>query len=179
VEWLQVGRPSAYGEQRAGLAVAGRDGPGQARGAGPHVQRRGPVVPGVGGRAGEEPQTKRVYQSAHFLTTILERVPVHVIPCIKGRATWIYRRLSSHKGDSANPRSWQNRCTSGRLSDTTRRGSRRRRRASQLFRWRSVNPVSTTAIAEGRPTAHRPGHPRAPRRGRRGRRSLAPGAVRG
>jgi nitroreductase len=32
-----------------------------------------------------DPQTKRVYESALFLTDILERVPVHVIPCITGR----------------------------------------------------------------------------------------------
>ncbi|MDA8047001.1 MAG: nitroreductase family protein [Actinomycetota bacterium] len=32
-----------------------------------------------------EEQTKRVYESALFLTDILERVPVHVIPCISGR----------------------------------------------------------------------------------------------
>ena len=32
-----------------------------------------------------DPQTKRVYESALFLTEILERVPVHVIPCIEGR----------------------------------------------------------------------------------------------
>jgi nitroreductase len=32
-----------------------------------------------------DPQTRRVYESALFLTDILERVPVHVIPCITGR----------------------------------------------------------------------------------------------
>jgi nitroreductase len=32
-----------------------------------------------------DPQTRRVYESALFLTDILERVPVHVIPCIEGR----------------------------------------------------------------------------------------------
>lgn len=30
-------------------------------------------------------QTRKVYQSAVHLTEILDRVPVHVIPCIKGR----------------------------------------------------------------------------------------------
>jgi nitroreductase len=33
----------------------------------------------------EEPQTRRVYQSAVYLLNILDRVPVHVIPCIEGR----------------------------------------------------------------------------------------------
>src|SRR3954453_11090464 len=33
----------------------------------------------------EEPQTRRVYQSAVYLMNILDRVPVHVIPCIEGR----------------------------------------------------------------------------------------------
>lgn len=30
----------------------------------------------------EEPQTRRVYESASALTSILHRVPVHVIPCV-------------------------------------------------------------------------------------------------
>jgi nitroreductase len=33
----------------------------------------------------EEPQTRRVYESALYLTEILDRVPVHVIPCLDGR----------------------------------------------------------------------------------------------
>ena len=33
----------------------------------------------------EDPQTRRVYQSAVYLMDILDRVPVHVIPCIEGR----------------------------------------------------------------------------------------------
>lgn len=32
-----------------------------------------------------DPQTRRVYESAHALTAILADVPVHVIPCIQGR----------------------------------------------------------------------------------------------
>jgi len=32
-----------------------------------------------------DPQTKRVYQSAVYLLNILDRVPVHVIPCVEGR----------------------------------------------------------------------------------------------
>jgi nitroreductase len=32
-----------------------------------------------------DPQSRRVYDSALFLTDILDRVPVHVIPCIEGR----------------------------------------------------------------------------------------------
>ncbi len=31
-----------------------------------------------------DPQTRRVYESAVALTDILERVPVHVIPCVQG-----------------------------------------------------------------------------------------------
>lgn len=31
-------------------------------------------------------QTRKVYESALYLTDVLERVPVHVIPCIEGRA---------------------------------------------------------------------------------------------
>jgi nitroreductase len=33
----------------------------------------------------EDPQTKRVYESAFALTKFLHQVPVHVIPCIQGR----------------------------------------------------------------------------------------------
>jgi nitroreductase len=33
----------------------------------------------------EDPQTRRVYQSAVHMLDILDRVPVHVIPCIEGR----------------------------------------------------------------------------------------------
>ena len=33
----------------------------------------------------KDPQTKRVYESAVYLLDILDRVPVHVIPCIEGR----------------------------------------------------------------------------------------------
>jgi nitroreductase len=32
-----------------------------------------------------DPQTKRVYQSAVYLLNVLDRVPVHVIPCVEGR----------------------------------------------------------------------------------------------
>jgi nitroreductase len=32
-----------------------------------------------------DPQTRRVYESAVYLSEILGRVPVHVIPCIEGR----------------------------------------------------------------------------------------------
>ena len=35
--------------------------------------------------AAEDPQTRRVYQSAVYLMNILDRVPVHVIPCVEGR----------------------------------------------------------------------------------------------
>ncbi len=35
--------------------------------------------------ADQDPQTKRVYESALALTETLARVPVHVIPCIEGR----------------------------------------------------------------------------------------------
>ena len=34
-----------------------------------------------------DPQTRKVYQSAVYLMDILDRVPVHVIPCIEGTVT--------------------------------------------------------------------------------------------
>ncbi|OBK72961.1 nitroreductase family protein [Mycobacterium sp. 1274761.0] len=36
-------------------------------------------------RTTEDPQTRRVYESAYALSTTLARVPVHVIPCVEGR----------------------------------------------------------------------------------------------
>jgi nitroreductase len=36
-------------------------------------------------RTTEDPQTRRVYESAHALSTTLAQVPVHVIPCIEAR----------------------------------------------------------------------------------------------
>lgn len=36
-------------------------------------------------RGGSDPQTRRVHESAVYLAENLERVPVHVIPCIQGR----------------------------------------------------------------------------------------------
>jgi nitroreductase len=34
-----------------------------------------------------DPQTSRVYSSAEYLSEILHRVPVHVVPCMQGRVT--------------------------------------------------------------------------------------------
>ena len=36
-------------------------------------------------RTTPDPQTRKVYESAHSLSTTLAQVPVHVIPCIEGR----------------------------------------------------------------------------------------------
>ena len=36
-------------------------------------------------RTPDDPQTRRVYQSAVYLLNILDQVPVHVIPCVEGR----------------------------------------------------------------------------------------------
>ena len=51
-------------------------------------------------------QTKRVYESALFLTDILERVPVHVIPCIEGRAESTMNILSASQYGSIIPAAW-------------------------------------------------------------------------
>src|ERR1700709_556090 len=47
----------------------------------------GMARPCLGSRAegAEDPQTRGVYQSAIHLLEILDRIPVHVIPCIEGR----------------------------------------------------------------------------------------------
>ena len=41
---------------------------------------------GARGDMSKDPQTIRVYRSALYLLDVLHRVPVHVIPCIEGRA---------------------------------------------------------------------------------------------
>ncbi len=53
-----------------------------------------------------DPQTKRVYESALVLTDILERVPVHVIPCIEGRAESTMNILSASQYGSIIPAAW-------------------------------------------------------------------------
>jgi nitroreductase len=50
-------------------------------------------------------QTRRVYDSAIYLTEILERVPVHVIPCVNGRPSDLNILTSSMYG-SVIPAAW-------------------------------------------------------------------------
>ena len=67
-------------------------------------------------RTTEDPQTRRVYESAHALSQTLAQVPVHVIPCIEarlanplGRAAQRGRRSSQPPGVSCSrcgPRPW-------------------------------------------------------------------------
>lgn len=58
--------------------------------------------------AGQEKdeQTRRVYESALHLTEILDRVPVHVIPCIEGRADNAPNILSASAYGSIMPAAW-------------------------------------------------------------------------
>jgi nitroreductase len=51
-------------------------------------------------------QTRRVYESALHLTDILGRVPVHVIPCIEGRADNSPNILSASMYASIIPAAW-------------------------------------------------------------------------
>lgn len=51
-------------------------------------------------------QTRRVYESALFLTEILDRVPVHVIPCLEGRADNAPNILSASMYGSVIPAAW-------------------------------------------------------------------------
>jgi nitroreductase len=53
-----------------------------------------------------EGQTKRVYESAFYLTEILDRVPVHVIPCIEGRADNLPNIMSASIYGSVIPAAW-------------------------------------------------------------------------
>ncbi len=51
-------------------------------------------------------QTRRVYESALHLTDILGRVPVHVIPCVEGRADNSPNILSASMYASIIPAAW-------------------------------------------------------------------------
>lgn len=51
-------------------------------------------------------QTRRVYQSALFLTEILERVPAMVIPCIQGRCESTSNVMSASAYGSILPAAW-------------------------------------------------------------------------
>lgn len=53
-----------------------------------------------------DPQTKRVYESALYLTDILERVPVHVIPCVQGRAESTMNAASAAAYGAIIPAAW-------------------------------------------------------------------------
>ena len=51
-------------------------------------------------------QTRKVYESALFLTDILDQVPVHVIPCIQGRADNLPNIASASIYGSIMPAAW-------------------------------------------------------------------------
>ncbi len=54
----------------------------------------------------EDPQTRRVYESALQLTEILDRVPVHVIPCIEGRVDNLPNGMAASIYGSILPAAW-------------------------------------------------------------------------
>lgn len=53
-----------------------------------------------------DPQTKRVHESALYLTEVLDRVPVHVIPCVQGRADNAPNILSASMYATVIPAAW-------------------------------------------------------------------------
>jgi nitroreductase len=53
-----------------------------------------------------EAQTRRVYESAAALTEFLDRVPVHVIPCIEGRADNLPNGIAASMYGSILPAVW-------------------------------------------------------------------------
>ncbi len=56
-------------------------------------------------KAEGDAQTRRVYESALYLTEVLDRVPVHVIPCIEGRVEGANAMAASFYG-SIIPAAW-------------------------------------------------------------------------
>ncbi len=57
-------------------------------------------------KTAQEGQTRRVYDSAMYLTEILDRVPVHVIPCIKGRFDKTGNAIAAGAYGSILPAAW-------------------------------------------------------------------------
>jgi nitroreductase len=53
-----------------------------------------------------EGQTRRVYESALYLTEVLDRVPVHVIPCIQGRVDNAPNMMAAARYGSIIPAAW-------------------------------------------------------------------------
>jgi nitroreductase len=53
-----------------------------------------------------EGQTRRVYESALYLTEVLDRVPVHVIPCIEGRFDNSPNMMAAARYGSIIPAAW-------------------------------------------------------------------------
>jgi nitroreductase len=53
-----------------------------------------------------EAQTRRVYESAVALTEFLDRVPVHVIPCIQGRVDGMPNGIAASHYGSILPATW-------------------------------------------------------------------------
>jgi nitroreductase len=53
-----------------------------------------------------DPQTRRVYESALALTDILDKVPVHVIPCIQGRIDNMPNGFAASMYGSIMPAAW-------------------------------------------------------------------------
>ena len=51
-------------------------------------------------------QTRRVYTSALYLTEVLDRVPVHVIPCVRGRVDNAPNILAASMYGSILPAAW-------------------------------------------------------------------------
>ena len=58
------------------------------------------------GGATEDPQTRRVYESAVSLTDFLDRVPVFVIPCIEGRIDGAPNGIAASVYGSILPAAW-------------------------------------------------------------------------
>ncbi len=54
----------------------------------------------------KDPQTKRVYDSALYLTEILAQVPVHVIPCVEGRFDSTPNVIAASAYGSILPAAW-------------------------------------------------------------------------
>jgi nitroreductase len=54
----------------------------------------------------EDPQTRRVYESASALVPLLAQVPVHVIPCIEGRLDGAPNMMAAASYGSILPAAW-------------------------------------------------------------------------
>lgn len=71
-----------------------------------HYAESGAAYLKMASESSDDAQTRRVYESAFAMTEFLDRVPVHVIPCIQGRVEGMPNVMTSSTLGSIFPAVW-------------------------------------------------------------------------